>query len=41
MLKTQIWLNRRRGLLLVVVAVASAVGAQFGVCLHGHGYFDG
>ena len=41
MLKTQIFLTRRRGLLLIVVAAASVVGAHFGVVVRGHGFFDG
>jgi hypothetical protein len=38
MLKTQIWLHRKRGLLMVV---AVAVGAFFGAHVHSHGFFDG
>jgi hypothetical protein len=41
MLKAQIFLTRKRGLLLVVVTVASVVGAHFGVHIRGHGFFDG
>ena len=41
MLKTRIWLNGKRGLLLIVAAVAAVVGARFGVCVKGHGFFDG
>jgi hypothetical protein len=41
MLKTQIWLNGKRGLLLIVAAVTAAVGARFGHCFHPGGFFDG
>jgi hypothetical protein len=41
MLKTRIWLNGRRRLLLIVAAVTAAVGARFGHCFHPDGFFDG
>jgi hypothetical protein len=41
MLKTRIWLNGKRGLLLVVAAATAAVGAHFGHCFHAAGFFDG
>jgi hypothetical protein len=41
MLKTQIWLNSKRPLLLIVAVVGAAVGARYGVCVKGHGFFDG
>ena len=41
MLKTRIWLNNKRGLLLIVAAVAAEVGALCGVPVHAHGFFDG
>jgi hypothetical protein len=41
MLKTRIWLNNKRGLLLIVAALAAEVGALFGAPVHAYGFFDG
>jgi hypothetical protein len=41
MLKTQIWLYGRRGLVTAVVVAGAAVAGWFGHCFHGAGFFDG
>ena len=41
MLKTRIWLNGRRGLLLTLAALVAAVGAHSGHLYHVDGFFDG
>jgi hypothetical protein len=41
MLKTRIWLNGKRGPLMVVAVVVSLIGSYFGHTFHANGFFDG